>query len=181
MYERIDHIATGLGSILMKLCAIAVILMMLAVLVQVAASRAGVTTVLHLPNEWPLFGTAITLNSLTDLQWYLLALIALLPAGIVWLRGVHVRVDFLFANLGPRGQAVIDLIGLVVFALPFLILIVPDAWAAVVTSFNRGESSPDGGMTDRFIPRASMPIGLTLLGLALLFEAWRYVRKWRDG
>lgn len=181
MFERIDHIATVLGSILMKLCAVAVILMMLAVLVQVAASRAGVTTVLHLPSEWPLFGTAITLNSLTDLQWYLLALIALLPAGIVWLRGVHVRVDFLFANLGPRGQATIDLIGLVVFALPFLILIVPDAWTAVVTSFNRGEASPDGGMTDRFIARASMPIGLGLLGIALLFEAWRYIRKWRNG
>lgn len=178
MFDLVDRFATRAGRVVMKICGVAVILMMLAIIVQVAASRLGVTTVLSMPGDWPVFGRAITLNSLTDLQWYLLAAIALLPAGVVWLRGVHVRVDFAYSQFGPRGKAVVDLTGLVIFALPFLVLVIPEAWSATVTSFNRGEASPNGGLTDRFLPRGSMPIGLGLLLAALLFEAWLLLRTW---
>lgn len=178
MFDVVDRFATHAGRVVMKICGAAVILMMVAIVVQVVASRLGVTTVLDMPGDWPLFGRAITLNSLTDLQWYLLSAIALLPAGIVWLRGVHVRVDFAYSQFGPRGKAVVDLTGLVVFALPFLVMVLPEAWSATVTSFSRGEASPNGGLGDRFLPRGTMPIGLGLLLAALLFEAWLLIRAW---
>ena len=120
MLERLGHITARLGKILLTLCAIAILAMMIAVVIQVIASRVGVTTIVAFDASWPLFGNAITLNSLSDFQWYLLAAVALLPAGIVWLRDRHVRVDFAYCRFGLRGKAAVDLCGLIVFALAVL-------------------------------------------------------------
>ena len=178
MLERLDHIAARLGGILLTLCASAILTMMIAVVIQVIASRAGLTTVVAFDSTWPLFGNAITLNSLSDFQWYLLAAVALLPAGIVWLRDRHVRVDFAYCRFGAQGKAAVDLGGLIVFALPFLVLIIPYAWEATLQSLARGEKSPNGGLIDRYLVRSMLPIGLGLLLLAMLFEAWQLLRNW---
>ena len=178
MLERLDHIAARLGGILLTLCASGIFAMMLAVVVQVIASRMGLTTIVAFDASWPLFGNAITLNSLSDFQWYLLAAVALLPAGIVWLRDRHVRVDFAYCRFGLHGKAAVDLGGLIVFALPFLVLIIPYAWEATLQSLARGEKSPNGGLIDRYLVRSMLPIGLGLLLLAMLFEAWQLLRNW---
>ena len=178
MLERLDHITTRFGRILLNLCAIAIFAMMIAVVIQVIASRMGLTTIMAFDSSWPLFGNAITLNSLSDFQWYLLAVVALLPAGIVWLRDRHVRVDFAYCRFGLHGKAAVDLGGLIVFALPFLVLIIPYAWEATLQSLARGEKSPNGGLIDRYLVRSMLPIGLGLLLLAMLFEAWQLLRNW---
>lgn len=165
----------------MKIGALAIILMMIAILVQVGASRAGVTTIYDIGGEWPLFGTAITLNSLTDLQWYLLALAALIPAGVVWTRNGHVRVDFAYSRMGRRGKAVIDITGHLVFALPFLFFMIPDAWELALRAFERGEASPNGGLVDRYLPRMAIPLCLAFLLVAIAWETWRAVRDWNRG
>ena len=178
MLDRLDHITTRFGRILLNLCAIAIFAMMIAVVIQVIASRMGLTTIMAFDSSWPLFGNAITLNSLSDFQWYLLAVVALLPAGIVWLRDRHVRVDFAYCRFGLHGKAAVDLGGLIVFALPFLVLIIPYAWEATLQSLARGEKSPNGGLIDRYLVRSMLPIGLGLLLLAMLFEAWQLLRNW---
>ncbi|MEL6683404.1 MAG: TRAP transporter small permease subunit [Pseudomonadota bacterium] len=181
MFETIDRIATLLGRVLLKIAGLSVVIMMIAILVQVAASRMGITTVVETPRPWPVFGDAISLNSLSDLQWYLLALVALLPAGVILLRNGHVRVDFLYSNLGQRGKTVIDVLGHLIFALPFLAFIIPDAWELAAKAFTRGEASPNGGLTDRYLPRAAIPVGFALLLFAILFETWRNLCNWRRG
>ena len=178
MLERLGHITARLGGILLTLCASAILAMMIAVVVQVIASRVGVTTIVAFDASWPLFGNAITLNSLSDFQWYLLAAVALLPVGIVWLRDRHVRVDLAYCRFGLRGKAAVDLGGFIVFALPFLVLIIPYAWEATLQSLARGEKSPNGGLIDRYLVRSMLPIGLGLLLLAMLFEAWQLLRNW---
>ena len=178
MLERLDHIAARLGGILLTLCASAILAMMIAVVIQVIASRMGLTTIVAFDASWPLFGNAITLNSLSDFQWYLLAAVALLPAGIVWLRDRHVRVDFAYCRFGLHGKAAVDLGGLIVFALPFLVLIIPYAWEATLQSLARSEKSPNGGLIDRYLVRSMLPIGLGLLLLAMIFEAWQLLRNW---
>ncbi len=178
MLERLQQIAARLGRILLNLCASAIFAMMIAVVVQVIASRMGLTSIVAFDSNWPLFGNAITLNSLSDFQWYLLAAVALLPAGIVWLRDRHVRVDFAYCRFGAHGKAAVDLGGLIVFALPFLVLIIPYAWEATLQSLARGEKSPNGGLIDRYLVRSMLPIGLGLLLLAMLFEAWQLLRNW---
>ena len=66
MLDRLDHITTRFGRILLNLCAIAIFAMMIAVVIQVIASRMGLTTIMAFDSSWPLFGNAITLNSLSD-------------------------------------------------------------------------------------------------------------------
>lgn len=178
MSDALDRMTTLVSRVVMRMGAIAVICMMVAILVQVAASRAGVTTVIELPKEWPLFGAAITLNSLTDLQWYLLSLVALIPSGVIWLRNEHVRVDFAYSAMGKRGRSLIDLLGHTIFALPFLLYMIPDAWELAVKSFDRGESSANGGLTDRYLPRGALPVCFVLLLLAIALESWRSLRAW---
>ncbi|MEL6521224.1 MAG: TRAP transporter small permease subunit [Pseudomonadota bacterium] len=179
MFDHVDRFSSLGGKLVIKLGAVAVIIMMVAILVQVIASRVGVTTILDINGAWPVFGPAVTLNSLTDLQWYLLAAVALLPAGVVWLRGVHVRVDFAYSAMRPRGKAAVDLAGHAIFALPFLVLMIPDAWELAARAFARGEASPNGGLTDRFLPRGVIPIGFGLLLAAILFETWLILRNWK--
>ena len=135
---------------------------------------------MELPGEFPLFGTAVTLNSLTDFQWYLLALVALVPAGVVWLRDIHVRVDFAYASLSPRGKTIVNIAGHIIFALPLLIYMIPDAWELAAKAFARGEGSANGGLIDRYLPRAAIPLGLGLLLLAIFFEIWCAIRNWRQ-
>ena len=153
MSDHVNRFGAKAASALMGLCAIGVLIMMLAIVVQVLASRAGMTTVSALSTPWPLFRDEITLNSLTDLQWYLLAAIALLPAGVVWLRSEHVRVDFIYSQLKPRGKIAVDLLGHLLFALLALVFLIPDAWDLTVTAFGRGEKSANGGLTDRYLAR----------------------------
>ena len=173
-----ERITAQFERTLLNLCASAILAMMIAVVVQVVASRAGLTTIVAFDSSWPLFGNAITLNSLSDFQWYLLAAVALLPAGIVWMRDRHVRVDFAYCRFEARGKAAVDLGGLIIFALPFLVLIIPYAWEATLQSLARGEKSPNGGLIDRYLVRSILPIGLGLLLLAMVFEAWQLLRNW---
>jgi len=183
MFKRLESFATRAGSLLMTLCAIGVLIMMIAVVIQVMASRLGVTVVFTLPGKWPLLGDEITLNSLTDLQWHLLAAVALLPVGVIWLRDAHVRVDFAYSSFRPSMQAALNLLGHAIFALPFLLLVIPDAWDITLKAFERGERSFNGGLIDRYLVRAVLPIGLTLLLMAVVFETWQLVRYLgrRDG
>lgn len=178
MFDLIDRIATTMGRVLMRLGATAIVIMMIAIVVQVLASRMGVTVVVTMNGNGPLFGSTVTLNSLADLQWYLLALVALLPAGVIWLRDAHVRVDFLYSAFGARGRSVVNLVGHLVFALPFLIFMIPDAWELGARAFARGEGSPNGGLGARFLPRGAMAIGFALLLAAILFETWRILKHW---
>lgn len=179
MFEAVDRFATFVGRVMMKIGAVAIILMMIAILLQVGASRAGVTTLYDIDGTWPLFGEAITLNSMTDLQWYLLALVALVPAGVVWLRNGHVRVDFAYGTMRPHGKTVVDCLGHLVFALPFLLFMIPDAWELALKAFERGEASPNGGLSDRYLPRMALPVCFALLLSAIVFETWRAIRAWR--
>ncbi|MEL6683280.1 MAG: hypothetical protein AAFQ09_11660 [Pseudomonadota bacterium] len=48
MFETIDHVASLIGRVLLKMAAVAVFVMMIAILVQVAASRMGITTVVEM-------------------------------------------------------------------------------------------------------------------------------------
>ena len=181
MFKHLDNlhnITTRFSRLLLTLCAGAILVMMIAVVIQVIASRMGLTTIVAFEASWPLFGSAITLNSLSDFQWYLLAAVALLPAGTVWLRDRHVRVDFAYCRLRTHGKAVVDLGGLIVFALPFLLLIIPYAWEATLQSLARGEKSPNGGLIDRYLVRSMLPLGLGLLLLAMVWEASQLLRNW---
>ena len=68
--------------------AVLVLILMVAIGIQVFASRFDLNPLLEFSEKLPLVGRALTLNSLLDFQWHLLCIIGLLPAGIVWVHAV---------------------------------------------------------------------------------------------
>ena len=77
------------------------VLLMFAIVAQVLCSALDINPVWSTSTPVFLIGDAITLNSLLDFQWHLLVFVALLPAGILWIRDKHVRVDFIYSARSP--------------------------------------------------------------------------------
>lgn len=159
------------------LLAIGVIALMGAIVLQVVCSALDVNPMAVFPVKLPLFGKTITLNALLDFQWHLLVIVGLLPAGIVWLAGTHVRVDFLYNSLSSRWKARIDLAGNLLFAAPFFFLMIPAAVNFMQRAWTSGEGSRNGGLNDLWLIKSVLPLGLLLLALAVLVETVRKMRE----
>lgn len=114
-----------------------------------------------------------------ELEWHLMAPIALF--GMVWAlkRGEHVRVDVLYDRFSPRAKAVADIIacllGLVIAA-----AIVWLSWRYVGQSFanNEGSANP-GGIPFRWLLKGLIPAGFLLLALQYLAEILTAAARFR--
>src|SRR3546814_13226602 len=78
----------------------------------------------------------------------------------------HVRVDFLHAKLGPRGRAVVDIVGDLVLLLPFCAVVGWLSLRFVDLAYRSGEMSDYGGLIGCCLVKAILRIGLVLLSAA---------------
>jgi TRAP-type mannitol/chloroaromatic compound transport system permease small subunit len=105
-----------------------------------------------------------------ELEWHLMAPIALF--GMVWAlrRGEHVRVDVLYAGYSDRTKAVSDIVACVL-GLVIAAAIVWLSWKYVGQSFanNEGSANP-GGMPLRWALKALIPAGFVLLAMQYVAE-----------
>lgn len=157
--------------------AILTIILMFGIVAQVVFSQFDVNPVVSFEERVFMLGDAVTLNTLLDAQWHLLVLIALFPAGLVLLRGGHVRVDFLYAGLSPRAKTLVDLVGHLAFAAPFFYFVIPAAVDFAASAHRSGQGSSNGGLNDLFVVKAALPIGLGLLALAFLIDLALLARR----
>ncbi|MCT4685551.1 MAG: TRAP transporter small permease subunit [Roseicyclus sp.] len=151
--------------------------LMAAIALQVLANLIDLNPLLRFSERLFWLGDAVTLNSLLDLQWHLLAVLAFLPAGLVWLRDAHVRVDFLYDRLPPGARDGINIAGNLIFAAPFLAMAVPGAQRFWQRAWRADEGSANGGLNDLWLIKAVLPLGLSLLALAALVETVRLLRR----
>ncbi|MFH0825037.1 MAG: TRAP transporter small permease subunit [Pseudomonadota bacterium] len=99
-----------------------------------------------------------------ELEWHAFSLVFLLGAGYTLLHDGHVRVDILYQSAGPKGQAWINLIGVIFFLIPGCWLVIKTSGAFAYTSWEMLEGSPDpGGIPYRFIVKGLIPLGFSLL------------------
>lgn len=111
------------------------------------------------------FDVSLASNAYLDLQWYLFSLIFLLGAAYGLRHDVHVRVDVLYSRLSEKGQAWIDLLGSVLFLLPFCVLMLWVSWPTVVRSWAIREDSPDPGGLIRYPIKTVLVVCFVLLFL----------------
>ena len=156
-----------------------VIALMSAIVAQVVCSAFDINPLLVFETTYLLIGDAIALNSLLDFQWHLLVIIGLLPAGLVWLMDRHVRIDFIYDGRSPKTKARINLIGNLLFAVPFFVLVLPAAWNFMIRAWSSDEGSRNGGLNDLWLIKSILPIGLGLLALALAVETIRLLKAAR--
>lgn len=114
----------------------------------------------------PVLGDRLTLVGLTELQWHLFGLMVMLGGAYALHVEGHIRVDLFYSRLSPRGQCMVDLIGDLLFLLPFCLVTIYFSIGYVERSFISGERSNYGGLIDRYVVKSLIPIGLGLLAVA---------------
>lgn len=121
----------------------------------------------------PVFGNRITMNGLTDLQWYLFAIMVMLGGVYALHTDGHVSVDFIANNFTERTRRIIVILGDFIFLLPFSAVMTWFAWKFMMSAYMSNEGSPYGGLNDTWIIKAVMPLGFGLLGLLGLARSLR--------
>ncbi len=109
-------------------------------------------------------------NAFLEIQWYLFAGVFMLGAGYVFLRNAHVRIDFIASHLSKRTNAIIDLLGIVVFTIPLSLILIWLSWPLFQQAFQSGEMSPNAGGLIRWPVLLLVPVGFSLLVLQALSE-----------
>ena len=118
-------------------------------------------------------------NGLLEIQWYLFAAVFLLCSPYALQKNEHVRIDVLSSRFGPRGLAVIDIIGTIFFLLPMVILVLWLSIPIVYESYHIGEMSANAGGLIRWPVKILLPIGFTLLalqGISELIKRFAYLQ-----
>lgn len=109
-------------------------------------------------------------NGLLEIQWYLFAAVFLLAAGYTLLRQEHVRIDVISGRFSKRTQIGIDLVGLILFLLPFVVVVMGLVMPLVIRAYETNEMSSNAGGLIRWPVFAMLPLGLVLLGLQAISE-----------
>lgn len=109
-----------------------------------------------------LFNTSFVFTQ--ELEWHLFGFIFLIGAGYTLLHDGHVRVDIFYQRLGLRGRGWANFLGVILFLIPGCILVIETSWQFMLNSYAIMEGSPDpGGIPFRFVIKACIPIGFSLL------------------
>ena len=126
-------------------------------------------------------GRNLTSNALLETQWYLFSAVFLLGAAYALIHNVHVRVDVMYAHLGARVRAWINLIGGGLLLLPFSIFAIWASWRPVMSSWQIQEMSPDPGGLPRYPIKMLIPVAFVLLILQGIAEMIKIVVFLRQG
>jgi TRAP-type mannitol/chloroaromatic compound transport system permease small subunit len=109
---------------------------------------------------------------------------AVFMLGAAWTfqREEHVRVDIFYRKLGDIGQAWVNIVGVLLFLMPFCLFLIYASYDYVAASWAIREVSRDsGGLPYPFLPLIKsalllMPVMVALQGLSMLLVAVRRLR-----
>ncbi len=104
-----------------------------------------------------------------DFEWHLHGVLLLLTFGFGYLYNSHVRVD-IFRELAPRrGQVWVEVLGLIICAIPFLLVMLKFSWDMTYASYTQGEGSESQvGIGMRFIIKSFLIWGFLVALLACI-------------
>jgi TRAP-type mannitol/chloroaromatic compound transport system permease small subunit len=128
-------------------------------------------------------GVQLSSNALLELQWYLFSLTFLFGFVYILRHGENVRVDFLYTNMSEKKRALVDVVGTVLFLIPFCLLGIWVTINPVLQSWGRlsdgswgtWEISSDANGLPRAPIKTMVPIALLLLLLQSISQAIKYL------
>jgi TRAP-type mannitol/chloroaromatic compound transport system permease small subunit len=107
--------------------------------------------------------------TLEEVQWHLAGAGWLLGLGYTLVTDDHVRVDVLHERLSLKGQAWVELLGILLLLLPFLVLAVQEMIPYAYSSWEQGETSQaPAGLPHRWILKSILALSFVLLIIAAL-------------
>lgn len=114
-------------------------------------------------------------NGLLEIQWYLFGACVMLGAAQVLRVNEHVRVDVIYGRFNGRTQALIDLVGLVLFLLPTMVVMIYFSWPLFLKMYLSGEMSSNAGGLIRWPAMLMLPLGFALVLIQGLSESIKRV------
>ncbi|NJO43209.1 MAG: TRAP transporter small permease subunit [Cyanobacteria bacterium CRU_2_1] len=128
-------------------------------------------------------GIQLSSNTFIELQWYLFSLMFLLGFAYILKQGANVRVDFLYTHLNERGRSIVDLLGTLLFLIPFCIIGIWVTINPVLLSWGRlpdgswgqWEISSDAGGLPRAPIKTILIIAFVLLLLQSISQTIKYL------
>ena len=103
-----------------------------------------------------------------ELEWHLFAAMFMFGIAYTLKEDAHVRVDIFYDAMSVKKQAIINIFGSLVFALPITVLILYYSWDYTFEAYEMGEGSGDpGGLPHRWIVRSVIPLSSIFLLLAI--------------
>lgn len=102
-------------------------------------------------------------NAWLEAQWYLFAAVFMLGAAYTFLRNEHIRIDIVTSNFSKRTRDWIDVIGHVLFLLPFCWIMIWHGIPFFMRSYSIGEASMNAGGLVQWPAKVLIPVGFILL------------------
>lgn len=140
------------------------------------------TTILVLVVVYDVFTRYFLLESsvaLQEMTWHIFSIIFLLGASYTLKEDAHVRVDIFYQKFSDKSKAVINLIGVILFVIPFCVVLIITSTNWTINSYMINEVSPDqGGLPFRFLIKAVLPLSFVLVllqSLALLVSSIKII------
>jgi len=109
-------------------------------------------------------------NAWLELQWYLFGAAFLLAAAYTLKQNEHIRIDILYGGFSRRVQHWIDLLGHLLFLMPFTLLMVWFFVPYVIRSYTSGEMSSNAGGLILWPAKSLLLAGFVLLAFQGLSE-----------
>ncbi|KAA0892842.1 TRAP transporter small permease subunit [Pusillimonas sp. ANT_WB101] len=145
---------------------ILILILVFVVLISVVGSQFGLGELFTWDTSIPLFGTKLNMTSIGELQWHLFALLIMLSGAYALKEDRHIRVDVMSDRFSIRTRLWIDVLGDLFFLLPFFALLAWYSFLFTQNAYNFGEQSNAGGLIDRYLVKAVLPIGSVLMLIA---------------
>lgn len=121
-------------------------------------------------------GVDLGSTRLQELEWHIHSFVFLTWIGYVYIINAHVRIDVFTGGLSARKQAWLELFGIVVFALPYVIVALPHAWEFFHRAWVQNEASAaPNGLPWRWIVKGFLFYGFLSVFLAVISVGLRRI------
>lgn len=125
-------------------------------------------------------GENLTSNFFLELQWYIFDVIFFMGAAYGLKNNSHVRVDVFYKDFSPKRKALVNILGVVLFLIPFCGVIIYFSWQYVINSWQIGEVSGDDGGLPRYPIKTMIvvsPILLIMQGVSEVIKNLRVINE----
>ncbi|MDX2306218.1 MAG: TRAP transporter small permease subunit [Microscillaceae bacterium] len=124
-----------------------------------------------------------TTVAIIEMEWHLFALTFLWSAGYTLQHDKHVRVDVFYNQYSEVQKAWVNLIGSILFLLPFCLVVIYTSYEFSLRSYLIHENSPNpGGLPARYFIKASILVGFVFLflqSISLSLASGMVILGWR--
>ena len=105
----------------------------------------------------------VSSNSWLELQWYLFGAVFMLGAAYTFLKNEHIRIDVVTSNFTKRTRDWIDVMGHIVFLIPFCWIMIYHGLPFFYRSFAINEASMNAGGLTVWPAKLFIPLGFIFL------------------